>query len=159
MANIIYLKLNGKNQGLISKGCSTIASIGNKFQEKHKDEILVYSMSLNLSRNQNVSFNPIDIKKPIDKSSPLLAQCLTNNEKINCEFYFYRTSINGGLELYYKIKLTNAEIVNLTCFYPSSETHNEFQPQEEISIKYESITWEHIIAGTSSYSLWEDRVY
>lgn len=31
MANLIYLKLTGKNQGLISAGCSTRDSIGNMF--------------------------------------------------------------------------------------------------------------------------------
>lgn len=108
---------------------------------------------------QNVSFQPLDIRKPIDKSSPLLAQALTNNEILTCEFSFYRTSINGGLEIYYKIKLTEATIVNLHCFYSNSVTHNDAQPEENISIRFKSITWEHVMAGTSAYSIWDDRSF
>lgn len=159
LANIIYLKLNGNNQGLISKGCSTFDSIGNKYQSGHEDEILVYEFSSNLSMHQNVSFQPIDIRKTIDKASPLLSQSLVSNELLTCEFFFYRTSGNSGLELYYKIKLTDASIVNISCFYPNSITHNEVQPEESLSIRFKSITWEHVTAGTSSYSIWDERVF
>ncbi|MDC9591377.1 Hcp family type VI secretion system effector [Xenorhabdus sp. XENO-10] len=159
MANIIYLKLQGNKQGLISSGCSTIDSIGNKFQKGHEDEILVNELSSNLSMHQNVNFQPIDIRKPIDKSSPLLSQALTSNELLTCEFFFYRTSMSGGLELYYKIKLTEAALVNINFFCPNSITHNDAQPEESLSIKFKSITWEHVTAGTSSYSIWDERVY
>ncbi|CDL80439.1 Hcp family type VI secretion system effector [Xenorhabdus cabanillasii] len=159
MANIIYLKLQGNKQGLISSGCSTMESIGNKFQKGHEDEILVNELSSNLSMHQNVNFQPIDIRKPIDKSSPLLSQALTSNEILTCEFFFYRTSMNGGLELYYKVKLTEASLVNINFFCPNSITHNDAQPEESLSIKFKSITWEHVTAGTSSYSIWDDRVY
>ncbi|MDE1488518.1 Hcp family type VI secretion system effector [Xenorhabdus bovienii] len=159
MANIIYLKLQGNKQGLISSGCSTVDSIGNKFQKGHEDEILVNELSSNLSMHQNVNFQPIDIRKPIDKSSPLLSQALTSNEILTCEFFFYRTAMNGGLELYYKVKLTEASLVNINFFCPNSITHNDAQPEESLSIKFKSITWEHVTAGTSSYSIWDDRVY
>ncbi|HIH5964708.1 TPA: type VI secretion system tube protein TssD, partial [Proteus mirabilis] len=103
------------------------------------------------------SFQPIDIRKPIDKSSPLLAQALTNNEILTCNFSFYRTSMSGGVELYYKIKLTEASITNLNCFYPNSVTHNDSQPEESLSIRFKSVVWEHVTAGTSSYSIWDER--
>lgn len=159
MANIIYLKLQGNKQGLISRGCSTMDSIGNKFQNGHEDEILIHELSSNLSMDQNVSFQPIDIRKPIDKASPLLSQSLTSNEILTCDFSFYRTSMNGGLELYYKIKLTEASIVNIHCFYPNSITQNQAQPEESLSIRFKSITWEHVKAGTSTYSIWDERVF
>lgn len=159
MANIIYLKLQGNKQGLISKGCSAIDSIGNKFQKGHEDEILIHELSSNLSMDQNVSFQPIDIRKPIDKSSPLLSQALTSSEILTCDFSFYRTSMSGGLELYYKIKLTEASIVNVNCFYPNSVTHNQVQPEESVSIRFKSVTWEHVIAGTSAYSIWDERSF
>ncbi|CDH33586.1 Hcp family type VI secretion system effector [Xenorhabdus bovienii] len=159
MANIIYLKMQGNKQGLISSGCSTVNSIGNKFQKGHEDEILVNELSSNLSMHQNVNFQPIDIRKPIDKSSPLLSQALTSNEILTCEFFFYRTAMNGGLELYYKVKLTEASLVNINFFCPNSITHNDAQPEESLSIKFKSITWEHVTAGTSSYSIWDERVY
>ncbi|MDC9616084.1 Hcp family type VI secretion system effector [Xenorhabdus khoisanae] len=159
MANVIYLKLQGNKQGLISSGCSTIESIGNQCQRGHKDEILVNELSSNLSMHENVNFQPIDIRKPIDKSSPLLSQALISNEILTCVFLFYRTSINGEFELYYKIKLTEASLVNINFFCPSSITHNDAQPEESVSIRFKSIAWEHMITGTSSYSIWDERVY
>ena len=157
MANIIYLSITGNKQGLISRGASTIDSIGNKYQIGHEDEILIFEFSSNISISQNVSFQPIDIRKPIDKSSPLLAQALTNNEILTCKFSFYRPAMSGGVDLYYKIKLTEASITNLNCFYPNSVTHNDSQPEESLSIRFKSVVWEHVTAGTSSYSIWDER--
>ncbi|HHH3804694.1 TPA: type VI secretion system tube protein Hcp, partial [Escherichia coli] len=39
MSNIIYLSIKGKIQGLISEGCGSYASIGNKYQINNVDEI------------------------------------------------------------------------------------------------------------------------
>ena len=41
MANPAYMKITGGIQGLISAGCSTHASIGNRYQSGHTDEIMV----------------------------------------------------------------------------------------------------------------------
>lgn len=45
MANLIYLTLNGQNQGLISAGCSSLDSIGNKAQLVHLDQIMVFELT------------------------------------------------------------------------------------------------------------------
>ncbi|TFT44931.1 type VI secretion system tube protein Hcp, partial [Proteus mirabilis] len=37
-------------------------------------------------------------------------------------------------------------------------THNEVQPEESLSIRFKSIKWEHVTAGTSSYSIWDERI-
>ena len=153
MSNIIYLKLTGAEQGLISRGASNIDSIGNKYQNGHEDEIFVIEMSSHVTRDQNFKFQPIEIRKPIDKSSPLIHQAITNNEILNFDFSFYRNSAACGLELYYKIKLTKATLVDLQSFYPNSVTHNDSQPEESLSILFESITWTHTVSGTSSYAI------
>ena len=159
MSSPVYIKIEGATQGLITSGASTEDSIGNRYQAGHEDEIMIFELSSNISMNQNVCFQPIDIRKPIDKSSPLLAQALTNNEILTCNFLFYRTAMSGGIELYYKIKLTEASIVNLNFFYPNSITHNDSQPEESVSIRFKSVTWEHVMAGTSSYSIWDERSF
>jgi len=66
---------------------------------------------------------------------------------------------SGGLEIFFKIKLTGVTLSEIRMFSPNSLTHNEVQSDESISFKYESITWEHVMAGTSAYSIWDDRVY
>lgn len=159
MANDIFLTLKGAKQGLITAGCSTKDSIGNLYQSGHTDQSYLYQLSHSISREQHVSHHPFVIVKPIDKSSPLIGIAISNNERLDALIEIYRTNQNGGRELFYSIKLTNVTIIDVNIFYPNSSTHNESQPQESISLKYESISWQHHIAGTSGYSIWDDRVY
>lgn len=159
MANDIFLTLKGAKQGLISAGCSTKDSIGNLYQAGHADQIYLHQLNHSMSREQHVSHHPFVIVKPIDKSSPLIGIAISNNERLDAIIDIYRTNQNGGRELFYSIKLTNVTIMDVDIFYPNSSTHNELQPQESISLKYESISWQHHIAGTSGYSIWDDRVY
>lgn len=79
MANLIYLTLKGKTQGLISLGCSTANSIGNRFQNGHEDKIQVISLNHIMTREQHVIHHPVAFTKPIDKShrySVLLSQTM-----------------------------------------------------------------------------------
>jgi len=91
MASHGYMTITGKAQGLISAGCSTQDSIGNKCQAGHTDEIMVLSYTHNMANIGNISkptHAPILITKNIDKSSPLLAQALSSREEINCTISF-----------------------------------------------------------------------
>ncbi|CCW32009.1 conserved hypothetical protein [Xenorhabdus nematophila F1] len=84
---------------------------------------------------------------------------ISDNEELECIFDIYRTDNSGGLVLFFTIKVTNATISNIDIICPHSLTHNDAQPQESISLKYKSITWQHHTAGTSGYSIWDDRIY
>ena len=55
MAHPIYLTLTGKIQGLISAGCSSVDSIGNRYQAGHEDEILILNLTAGSFRAQNVA--------------------------------------------------------------------------------------------------------
>ncbi|EOH3003070.1 type VI secretion system tube protein Hcp, partial [Citrobacter freundii] len=33
------------------------------------------------------------------------------------------------------------------------------QPEEIVMLSYKNITWKHLIAGTESYSLWDERIF
>ncbi|AMH18788.1 Hcp family type VI secretion system effector [Hafnia paralvei] len=159
MANPVYLKLNGDLQGLISAGCSTLASVGNKAQIAHMDQIMVLGLSHGLTRAQNVNHQMLVIQKPVDKSSPLLSKAITENECLTCDFEYYRTNRFGINELYYKVKLINARISSIKHIVPHTINNSVGQPEETVSFSYESITQEHCIAGTSAYSLWEERLF
>ncbi|MGX5029359.1 Hcp family type VI secretion system effector [Enterobacter asburiae] len=159
MANPVYLTLNGDLQGLISAGCSSMASIGNKAQIKHMDQIMVLGLSHGLTRAQNVNHQTLTIQKPVDKSSPLLTKSISENECLTCDFEYYRTNRFGINELYYKVKLINARIASIAHNVPHTITNSGGQPEESVSLTYESITQEHCIAGTSAYSLWEERLF
>ena len=159
MANLTYLTLNGQMQGLISAGCSSQDSIGNKAQIAHKNQIVILELTHGIARQQNVNHQALTIKKPVDKSSPLLSKSITDNEVLTCEFDFYRTNRTGSNELYYKIKLTNARIADIQFNVAHAVTDSGGQPEETLSFTYETISWEHCIAGTSAYSLWSERIF
>ncbi|MGJ0626354.1 Hcp family type VI secretion system effector [Xenorhabdus bovienii] len=153
MSHIIYLSLKGKKQGLISAGCSTPESIGNRYQAGRENEIQVLSVSHTVSRDQNAHHHPVSFTKPIDKSSPLLAMAIDGNELLEAVFLSYRTSPMGQLEAFYEIKLTGATIVDFACHYPHSINSNDQIPYETVQLDYKSISCRHLIAGTSGYSI------
>ncbi|MGV7961956.1 Hcp family type VI secretion system effector [Photorhabdus tasmaniensis] len=159
MSNLIYLTVKGQNQGLISAGCGRRDSIGIKAQNGHEDQIFVYSLQHLMTRKQNVSHHPVIITKPIDKASPLLAKSLDDNERLECFLESYRTSENGGLELYYTIRLGQAYIVSLKSDHPHSLTSNHMMPQEILSMVYTNITWNNVACSTGAYSIWDERIF
>lgn len=157
MANPAYMTLTGKAQGLISAGCSTPDSIGNKYQSDHIDEIMVLAYHHNMANIGNIdkpTHSPIIITKAVDKSSPLLAQALSSREEINCTISFYRVSSFGIQEKIYSVSINGGVITDLTLEMPHVVLHGEAEPEEQLAIRYREITWTHHTAGTSGHSSW-----
>ncbi|AZD08945.1 Secreted protein Hcp [Pseudomonas chlororaphis] len=157
MANHGYMTITGKTQGLISAGCSTQDSIGNKCQAAHTDEIMVLSYSHNMINVGNINkptHSPITVTKNIDKSSPLLAQALSSREEVTCSISFYRISSFGYQEKFYTVEISGGIIADLTVEMPHIVLQNDAEPQEHLAIRYRDITWTHHVAGTSGHSSW-----
>jgi len=159
VTNLIYASIEGEKQGLISSGCSTLDSIGNKFQRGHENQIFIYAFDHDMTREQNINHHPVIVTKPIDKSSPLLGVSLSNNEKLQIIIYMYRINPAGSIEKFFTIKLKDAYLSGISQHCPNSLTQSEMQPYEILSIAYKSIDWTHNTAGTSGYSIWDERVY
>jgi len=158
MANIAYLSIKGKTQGLISAGCCSLDSIGNKGQSSHIDQIMVYAITHNISRHMNVNHHEIVVVKPVDKSSPLLGKAISENEELNCVIEVYRTNRSGMNELFYKLTLSQARIMDIDFVLPHTMLEPGGEIQEKIAFSYESIGWEHCTAKTSAFSFWSDRI-
>jgi len=163
MANPGYMTITGKVQGLISAGCSTKESVGNKYQSGHTDEIMVLACTHNMANieNRNKSTHgPILITKYIDKSSALLAQALANREEINFTIDFYRVSSFGGgvQEKFYSISIKGGIIADLSFDMPHVILQSDSEMQEQIAIRYREIIWTHHTAGTSGYRFWDEQV-
>jgi len=157
MASHGYMTITGKMQGLISAGCSTPDSIGNKCQAGHIDEIMVLSIThrmQNIGNTRHASHQPIIISKNLDKSSPLLAQALANREEIDCSINLYRVAAHGAQERYYSIEITGGQLADLMIDVPHAVLQNETEPQEQVSLRYRKIVWTHHIAGTSGHCYW-----
>lgn len=161
MANHSYMTITGKKQGLISAGCSSQESIGNKCQAGHEDEIMVLAYSHNMVGGSDGSASgehgkhmPVVLTKNLDKSTPLLATALHESEEIDCKINFYRTSPAGGQEKYFTVTLSGGRLANVNVQVPHAIHMGDAQPQEVIAIRYRDISWTHHQASTSAYSSW-----
>ena len=161
MANHSYMTIIGKKQGLISAGCSSQDSIGNKCQAGHEDEIMVLACSHNMAAGNDGTTSggrgkhmPVVITKNIDKSTPLLASALHEGEEVECKINFYRTSPAGFHEKYFTVMLGGGRIANLSVQVPHAIHMGDAQPQEFMAIRYREISWVHHQASTSAYSSW-----
>ena len=160
MANPGYMTIKGVAQGLISAGCSTPESIGNKYQSNHTDEIMVLSYHhgmANIGSINRPTHSPIIITKALDKSSPLLAQALSNREEINCTISFYRVSSFGMQEKFYSVSINGAVIADITVAMPHVVLQGDAELEEQVTIRYREITWIHHLAGTSGHSAWGEE--
>lgn len=158
MGNLIYLTLEGKNQGLISSSCGTKESIGNKYQLGRENQIFIYSVQHLFTKDLNAQHHPVVFTKPVDRSSLLLAQSIMENETLKAKFDFYRTAEQGGIERYYSISLTGASIISLKIDYPHSLTGDRLFPQEVIALNYQTIDIEHLLSATSTTGYWLQNI-
>lgn len=156
MSHVIYLTLEGDKQGLLSSGCSTVDSIGNRYQTGHENQIQIFGLNHEITREDNIAHHPVQFIKPVDKSSPLLGVSIADNEKLTAHFYLYRTNSAGKLENFYELILRDARIVSLSSSYPNVIDNPELVPCEDVRLRYGSISWAHKIAGTEGYNIWNE---
>ncbi|SJN56206.1 Major exported protein [Vibrio ruber DSM 16370] len=158
MAHVAYIKIEGEKQGLISSGCNTKDSMGNKYQESHKDEITLLTCDHHMSKDvhqHRKSHAPVFITKNIDKSTPLLATAFANQEYLNCTIEFFRTNEQGYNEKFYIIELNKAVISEISFSLPHTTHDHQSEMHEVIALSYKEISWKHSISGTMGYDSWE----
>jgi type VI secretion system secreted protein Hcp len=170
MADRIYFKIQGEQQGLISAGASSEDSLGNDHQENHQDEIFVQAFKHIITRPVDPrsgqpagprAHKPITITKYVDKSSPLLYSALVTGEGLKeCVLKFYRDTNKKPNQHYFTITLTNARIVDITASRPTLLNLIEFRDKawdappisylEDVSLSYSKIEWHHEVANTQA---------
>lgn len=69
MGDIVYLRIIGEKQGDISSGCGTYASVGNRWQVGHEDEIFAFALTNAItSTGKGVNLQGLQFCKLIDKA-------------------------------------------------------------------------------------------
>lgn len=160
MANPAYMTITGRVQGLISAGCSSKESIGNRYQSAHVDEIMVLSCSYNmanLEKNNKPIHSPIILGKFVDKASPLLSQAQADQEKVECTISFYRTSALGAQEKFYTISIKGGLITDVTFDMPDVLLQSDAELREQVAIRYREIKWTNHLTSTSGYAVWDEE--
>ncbi|EPE0973985.1 type VI secretion system tube protein TssD [Salmonella bongori] len=74
MANLSWITLKGELQSDISENCGSRNSIGNKSQTNYINQIMIYALEHETTRQQNVNHYELQIIKPVDRSSPFAEQ-------------------------------------------------------------------------------------
>lgn len=143
MGDIVYLRIIGEKQGDISSGCGTYASVGNRWQVGHEDEILPLHSPTPLPVLVKALIYRLQFCKLIDKSSPLLSNAINQNERLFIEIDLYRINKSGRWERYYYIQLRNA---SLTAIHVNISDNN--LPTECVNVNYDYILCKHLIANT-----------
>lgn len=144
MSNLIYLTLEGDIQGRISADCGSQASVGNRYQLGHEDEIFVFSLKQEAGCiGGRFHHRGLQFCKILDKSSPLMSNAINNNERLKLTFNIYRINRYGQMEKYYLIELRGATIRPIHLNYRMNDMDYEY-----ISVDYDYILSRHLIAGT-----------
>lgn len=156
MAHQAYMTIKGDQQGFISENCSHQNSIGNQSQAEHIDQIMVLAFNhelIHTGATKFAYFGPIQISKYLDKSSPLLAAALVNNEVLECTLDFYRAA-STGREKFYSIELSGAVVAAVTPNMDHVALSNDRYMEENLVLRYRKITWTHHVAGTTAEAQW-----
>ncbi len=158
MAQTVHLKLKA--------GGSDIKGESSQLADGRKDtiECVYFESGVTTPRDAGSGrstgrrqFSPIKIRKRIDKASPLLAKALTQSEKCEGEFDFFRPAQDGTDEIFFAIKIGGAFVSDVTLYMPDTlenpgkETREAY---EEVTFTFDSITWEHKTGGTMHSDSW-----
>ena len=153
----LFLKINGKDV----KGESTQSSMG----RADSIECITYEQSVSSAREAATGmvtgrrqFSPLKVTKRIDKSSPLLLKALSQNEKVEGVFKFFRPnpSGDGTTEQFYTAEIKEGNIASvkqLIAMTIKPETAGE-PPMEEITFVFRTITWTYTNGGVTHTDSW-----
>lgn len=155
----LYLKANGTD----IKGESTQTSLG----REDSIECLYFEDSVRTAREKGTgmatgrrSYEPIVFRKRIDKSSPLLAKALCNNEVVEGTFKFFRPSPagDGTTQQFFTIEFGEGRINSVKIVSPDvmNPVSSSDPPTEEVGIVFHTITWTYEDGGIVHTDNWRE---
>lgn len=100
-------------------------------------------------------YQPLLIRKRIDKASPLLMRALTNSSVVDAQFGFYRPNLSGDgtEERFYEIEIRNGRVASVEIVMDEQSG----VPVEEVTFVFHTITWTYTDGGITHEDTWEQR--
>jgi len=155
----LYLKANGSD----IQGESTQTSLG----RENSIECLYFEDSCRTAREKGTgmatgrrTYNPIIIRKRIDKSSPLLAKAMCNNEIIEGTFKFFRPSPSGDgtTQQFFTVEIAEGRVNSIKRVSPDTidPASAVEPPTEEIGFVFHTITWTYEDGGIVHTDNWRE---
>jgi len=159
MAETVHLYL--KASGTDIQGNSTQTSLG----RENSIECLYFESGVLTAREAGSGratgrrqYTPLIIRKRIDKSTPLIAKALVNNQVIEAVFKFFRPNPNGDgtTEQFYTIEIKEGRVASFKqispdSFDPALSTRPEL---EEVSFVFHTIKWVYTDGGVEHEDTW-----
>jgi type VI secretion system secreted protein Hcp len=149
----LTLKLNGQ----VVPGESPISSLGREntiacyFFEQSVTTAREAGSGIATGRRQ---YQPLLIRKRIDKSSPLLMKALVENQRADGVFKFYRPNPKGDgtEEQFYTVEIKNARITGVHIV-----SDGDGPPMEEVEFTYQTISWTYTNGGITYQDNWSSQ--
>lgn len=153
----LYLLANGQP----IKGESTQTSMG----RQDSIECLYYDEKVAAAREAGSGmttgrrqYEPILIRKRIDKSSPLLAKALTQNQNVDATFKFFRPSPRGDgtTQQFYTVAIKHGRVASIRQVVPDTLTpaSSTQPPLEEVTFVFSTISWTYTEGGVTHEDTW-----
>lgn len=102
------------------------------------------------------TYDPIVIRKLVDKSSPLIAQAAAEARKLDGKFKFYRPiGDGGGWEHYFTVTIEDARIHRVLRRIAEGEESSPLK--EDVHFVFSKIHWKHETAATEHQDDWRVR--
>jgi type VI secretion system secreted protein Hcp len=153
----LYLKANGTD----IQGESTQHSLG----RENSIECVYYEQAVATAREAGSGmatgrrqYHPLVVRKRIDKSSPLIAKALCNNEVIEGTFKFFRPNPTGDgtTEQFYSVQIRQGRVASIKQVVPDTiepATSTE-PPLEEVAFVFHTIAWTYTNGGVTHEDTW-----
>jgi type VI secretion system secreted protein Hcp len=149
-----YLTVKGQKQGQIKGGVTKKGQEGRIQVISVSHEIISPRDSASGLPTGKRQHKPFVVRKPIDKSTPILNSMLTSNELIKTwELAVLMPDAKGVDTLAYTIKLTDANIASIRVI-----TDGEGKLIEELTFTYQKIEWTWADGGITAMDDWETPV-
>lgn len=105
-------------------------------------------------------YQPVIIRKRIDKASPLLARALATNQIGDATIQFYRQAAGhgvGGQEQFFTVQFQGISFASIQHLLP--DTHKSAgevstPPIEELTFTFQKITWTFVDGGITATDDW-----
>ena len=156
----LYLTANGTK----IDGDSTIQSL----ERENSIECLSFEDSVRTAREASSgmasgerTYEPLRIVKRIDKSSPLLAKALCNNEVVEGVFKFFRPNPagDGSTQMFFTVEIQEGRIGSITRVSPDTidPASASAPPTEEVTFVFGYIGWTYVPDGVEHVDHWSQR--
>lgn len=160
MAETVHLFL--KVNGTAISGESTQTSLG----RENSIECVYFEQEVKSSRDSTTGaatgrriYEPILIRKRIDKATPLLAKAMTENATCDATFKFYRPHPlgDGTTEQFFSIDLKKGRVSYLKTWLPAVYDPDTAAdaPMEDVRFVFHTIDWTYTNGGVTHEDTWD----